>query len=233
MPDKDTYAYFKSEPTHPAPRNWRNAALIGGGVLLLVLGIAAGMMMGRDEVTPLDYAPPGAGTPMLSESGTTPRQGLDPVDEALNQAARVAEPTGAQTGSAGRTSATAGPDAYESRTLARAVCEHCGVVESVTPVTVEGKGTGVGAVAGGVLGGVVGNQVGKGSGNTAATVLGAIGGGVAGNEIEKSRRSSKVYRITVRMDDGSVQHFTRSTELPAGTKVEVRGGELEVAGSKG
>ena len=70
--------------------------------------------------------------------------------------------------------------------------------------------SGVGAVAGGVVGGLLGHQVGGGNGKKAMTVIGAVGGGVAGHEIEKQARATTVYKVTVRMDDGSL----RTVSLP-------------------
>jgi surface antigen len=43
-----------------------------------------------------------------------------------------------------------------------------------------------GMVVGAVAGGILGNQVGKGSGNIAATALGAVVGGIVGSEIGRS-----------------------------------------------
>lgn len=89
-------------------------------------------------------------------------------------------------------------------------CRDCGTVENVREITQEGQGSGIGAVAGGVLGGVLGHQVGGGRGRDVATVAGALGGAYAGNEIEKSKRSSHHYQITVRMDNGTTQTITES-----------------------
>ncbi len=83
--------------------------------------------------------------------------------------------------------------------------------------------TGLGAVAGGVLGGVLGNQVGKGSGRTAATVLGAVGGGYVGHKVEERARSTTVYQMRVRMQDGSVRNFTRAQPVAEGTPVRLEG----------
>ena len=88
------------------------------------------------------------------------------------------------------------------------VCNNCGIVEAVEPVQREGKGSGVGAVAGGVVGGALGNRMGAGSGKTAMTVLGVVGGGLAGHAIEKKVKTETVYRVKVRMEDGSVRSFT-------------------------
>lgn len=111
----------------------------------------------------------------------------------------------------------------------RAICTVCGTVESVTPVERKGKATGLGAVGGGVLGAVVGNQFGGGSGRAATTILGAVGGGFAGNAIEKNVRKTTVYEITVRMENGSLRHFERSTPVTVGARVRLIGNTLHLA----
>ena len=108
------------------------------------------------------------------------------------------------------------------------VCATCGRVESVRAVEQAAPATGVGAVAGGVLGGVLGNQIGKGSGRAAATVLGAVGGGYVGHKVEQRARTTTVYQMRVRMDDGSVRNFTRAQPLAEGTAVRVQGKSLRV-----
>jgi outer membrane lipoprotein SlyB len=109
-----------------------------------------------------------------------------------------------------------------------AVCETCGVIDSVHAVTRKGQGTGLGAVAGGVLGGVLGHQVGGGNGRTVMSVLGAVGGGLAGNEVEKRARAETVYEVTVRMDDGSTRTFTRREAPAVGAKVTVEGNDYRL-----
>ena len=103
------------------------------------------------------------------------------------------------------------------------VCSNCGAVESVTPFerTTKADGPGVGAVAGGVAGAVLGSQVGQGNGRTAAAILGAIGGGFAGNAIEKNMKKETVYRVSVRMDDGSRRAIEVVQAPPVGGKVSV------------
>lgn len=113
---------------------------------------------------------------------------------------------------------------------AAATCTSCGVVESVTPFQKKGEGTGIGAVAGGVLGGVVGNQVGGGNGKKAMTVLGAVGGGMAGHEIEKRQRSTTLYSVKVRMQDGSLRNVTQSAAPTVGEKVTLEGTQLKARG---
>lgn len=94
-----------------------------------------------------------------------------------------------------------------------------------------GSGIGVGAIAGAVVGGVLGHQVGGGTGQTVATVAGAAGGAYVGNEIEKSRqqKTADAYRVTVRMDGGSYQTVTQSTNagLRVGDRVRINNGTVQ------
>ena len=108
------------------------------------------------------------------------------------------------------------------------VCTECGSIDSVTVQDHKGTGTGLGVAGGAVVGGLLGNQIGNGRGNTVATVVGAVGGAVAGNEVEKRVKSTKEYRVAVRMDDGSFQSFTFENPPPyaVGEKVKVIDGRL-------
>jgi outer membrane lipoprotein SlyB len=127
-----------------------------------------------------------------------------------------------------------GADAAPAPVGSRAVpCPSCGTIESTRPIEVRGEGTGLGAVAGGVTGAVVGHQLGSGRGNTAMTVLGAAGGAYAGNEIEKNVKTHVVYRITVRMDDGSFRTVSQASAptLAVGDKVRIVQGALHAAKS--
>jgi outer membrane lipoprotein SlyB len=130
--------------------------------------------------------------------------------------------------SAGTTTATA--KAAPAEPMVAAVCSTCGVIEAVTPFEKKGEGTGIGAVAGGVIGGVVGNQVGGGNGRKAMTVLGAVGGGVAGHEIEKRQRSTTLYAVKVRMEDGSLRSVTQQTAPTVGQKVTLDGTQIKARG---
>jgi outer membrane lipoprotein SlyB len=110
-----------------------------------------------------------------------------------------------------------------------AVCYSCGTVMGVTEVKQKAQqGSGVGAVGGAVVGGLLGNQVGKGNGRTAMTVLGAVGGGLAGNEIEKHVKTTTVYDVQVRMEDGSTRTVRQSAPVSVGTRVTVDGNQLRV-----
>jgi outer membrane lipoprotein SlyB len=112
------------------------------------------------------------------------------------------------------------------------VCFDCGTVESIRELKQAGEGSGVGAVAGGVAGAVLGHQVGGGRGRDIATVVGAVGGAVAGHQVEKQVKSSVVYEITVRMNDGSVRTITEPNPPTwrAGDRVRVQDGRLTTQG---
>ncbi len=104
---------------------------------------------------------------------------------------------------------------------AAAACPNCGVVEGITPVTVQGQTNGVGAVAGGVGGAVVGNQIAGHNNRALGGIVGAVGGGLLGNAIEKHQRKTVVYDVRVRMDDGSLRTVRESTSPAVGEKVRV------------
>jgi outer membrane lipoprotein SlyB len=109
-----------------------------------------------------------------------------------------------------------------------------GVVQSVELVQqgnsgrtgIGGSGIGIGTIAGAIVGGIVGNQVGSGRGNTAATVAGAAGGAYVGHEIDKRQQPSQTadaYRFSIRMDNGSYQTLTQSTnaDIRVGDRVQI------------
>lgn len=103
-----------------------------------------------------------------------------------------------------------------------------GTITSVDVVPRE-QGLGLGTLAGAAVGGVIGSQVGSGRGNTAATVAGAAGGGYLGHEIEKRRRAdNKIYKVTIRMDDGTTQSFAQEAQpsVQPGSRVRITNGVL-------
>lgn len=97
-----------------------------------------------------------------------------------------------------------------------------GVVQAIDVVPREQASVGVGTIAGAVVGGVLGNQVGSGRGRTAATVAGAAGGALAGRAMEGNATSSQVYRVAVRMDNGSVQTLMQDVQPAVQTGERVR-----------
>ena len=112
----------------------------------------------------------------------------------------------------------------------RPICGNCGVIEAITENTVAGAGTGIGGIGGALGGAVIGKQFGKGRGSDALAILGAIGGAVAGHQVEKSVRSTKVYEVRVKMEDGSTRSMTQASP-PAwrnGDRVRVDGNSISV-----
>jgi outer membrane lipoprotein SlyB len=77
-----------------------------------------------------------------------------------------------------------------------------GVVDSVRPVNISPRDTGVGTAGGAVLGGIAGSNVGGGSGQVAGAVGGAILGGIIGSQVEHSANERPGVEITVLLDSG-------------------------------
>jgi outer membrane lipoprotein SlyB len=249
MPSDSVAAPTPSHPTGRFPR----AAWIGAAVLGLVAAAVAGALVMRTVDGPAQPVPALAansapslpvGQPVPLNNGaaeTAPLHGIAGQPVPLNdgsappapQAVPVPTPVPAPAPNTAPARAVS-PTPAPAPTVARAaVCNRCGVVESVVAVREKRRGTGVGAVAGGVLGGVVGHQVGGGHGKTALTVLGAVGGVLAGNEVEKRVRATTHYDVHVRMANGRVRTFRRESALAVGARVVVEGSTLRLARTKG
>ena len=105
-----------------------------------------------------------------------------------------------------------------------------GVVQSIALVQQQSTSApiGAGTIVGAVVGGVLGNQVGGGTGKTAATVLGAAGGAYAGHQIEKNNQPQQgnVYQLSVRLNNGSYQTLTQTTnnDIRVGDSVRIDNG---------
>jgi outer membrane lipoprotein SlyB len=110
----------------------------------------------------------------------------------------------------------------------QSACSNCGVIESIKLSEKKGEGSGIGVIAGGVAGGLLGNQIGGGKGNTLMTVLGVGGGAYAGNEIEKHVKTTAVYKVKVRMADGTYRTLNQKSEpsYAVGDRVKVVNGHL-------
>jgi len=223
--------------TVSTPRKSAPTLLIGGAVVLAVGAASAGWLMRGNPAAPPPAATVAAAyeplntAPADSSRTADPAQAAPPAPRAAAQKPAPVARTAPKTAPSQR--ATVAERSTPLETRHAAVCATCGIVESVTPVTRKGEGSGVGAVAGGVVGAVVGNQVGGGNGRKAMTVLGAIGGGLAGHEIEKRAKSETVYEVKVRMEDGSVRTLTQSTQPAPGSRVTVEGDTLRPAASSG
>lgn len=104
------------------------------------------------------------------------------------------------------------PEAREAAPAYRPLpgkCAICGAVVSISTVEVAEE-TDPASAAGGPSGAVVGHQAGRGGGNIVMTILSA-GGAFGSNDADGSAKKRYVYRVTVRMDDGSY----RTVSLPA------------------
>lgn len=116
--------------------------------------------------------------------------------------------------------------------VAAAPCANCGVIDSIQAHEVKAKTSGLGAVAGGVAGGLLGNQIGSGNTRTVMTVGGAAGGAFAGDAIEGQVKKQTVWRIAVRLEDGTVRTLSHGKQPPfaVGDRVRiVNGTNLERA----
>ncbi len=164
--------------------------------------------------------------------GETPAQGT-PTTAQLAQAGNAA-PTGQVMPQATAPAAPPPPvqqvaqNAPPPPAAAPAICRSCGVVTAVNAYRVQGHGTGIGAVGGAVAGGLVGQAFGGGNGRIATTLLGAAGGGYAGNAIERNVRSTTSYRVTVKLQDGTVHTFRYASTPPVseGQRVRIENGVL-------
>jgi outer membrane lipoprotein SlyB len=65
------------------------------------------------------------------------------------------------------------------------------------------------------------------------TVLGAIGGGLAGNEVEKRAKAVTRYRVSVKMEDGSVHVLEQAQAPTVGQRVRVEGQTLQALPREG
>ncbi len=102
-----------------------------------------------------------------------------------------------------------------------------GSIQSIDLVP-RSQGMGLGTLAGAAVGGLLGHQVGGGTGRTVATAAGAAGGAYVGHEMEKRRRSGEIYKVTIRMDDGTTQSFAQENtpQLNPGDRVRITNGVL-------
>lgn len=115
-----------------------------------------------------------------------------------------------------------------TRTAASSICRDCGKVTSVAIVEKKGEGGPIGMIAGGVAGALLGNQIGGGTGKTVATVAGAAGGAYAGHKVEEHVRTTKVWAVKVRMDNGEERsfQFEHDPGYKAGDPVKLSGASI-------
>ncbi len=183
---------------------------------------SSGSTNAADDMIEKPSAAPAKPAPVHAKKVAKPAPQPTPPDAPNTAgAAPAAAPTPAP-------AAVVAPTPAPMAAVAAPICGNCGAIESVTPIerTTKADGPGIGAVGGGVLGAVLGNQVGNGNGRTVATILGALGGGFAGHEVEKRMKKETVYRVGVRMDDGSRRTVEVAQAPAVGSKVTVEGSSI-------
>ncbi|WP_459950715.1 glycine zipper 2TM domain-containing protein [Denitratisoma sp. agr-D3] len=114
---------------------------------------------------------------------------------------------------------------YQSRQY----CAECGQVVAVNVEERAGEGSAVGTIAGGVAGAALGSGVGQGTGRDLATIAGAVGGAFAGRAIEGKMKSEKVWKVTVRFENGGerIYSFDNDPGLAIGTPVRASGSSIQ------
>ena len=222
-------------PNTPTKQTLHPLMIIAAVAVVLFCGVGTAAIMGWLPTSNANGSVPGA-APLPGQLSSVPPAEQQPVAGYNN---------GANNGNANNSTANNYADrnadnnnpgrnqdrAPEPEVKQAAVCKSCGVVESVRSIEHRPQGSGVGAAGGAILGGLLGNQVGGGHGRQLATVAGAVGGAVAGNQVETHMKTTRTWRIVVRMDNGTTRTFNQSAQ-PAwgsGDAVRVVNGQLRSA----
>jgi outer membrane lipoprotein SlyB len=171
------------------------------------------------------------GIAIASMTGLLPNSQANMSDEEIAQMeeeARLEEEAKAKEEAAAKKAAAKPAASKPAPVQTAATCSTCGRVVEVRQRTIQGEGSGIGAVAGGVVGGLLGNQIGGGSGKKVATAAGVVGGAVLGNKIEKDRNSSTQYDVVVQYDAGGsdVFSFSSAPSWQSGDRVKVVNGQI-------
>ena len=183
------------------------------------------------STAPMALAAPGQTTqpnqaaPYPSQNGAqSPAQGAYPTQNAMPPQAPARQPAYAER-------APSTNPSYAQTQPRHSASPYAGHVTSITPITTQGKETGLGMIGGAVVGGLLGNQIGRGNGRTLATVGGAVAGGYGGHVAENYYSRDTQYRVNVRMDNGTNRSFTYKAApgFQAGERVHIENGTL-VAG---
>lgn len=203
-----------------APKSSTHPLMVGAAAaVILVSGLGAAAIMGWLPSSSGHGADANSQTPAAQVAGAPAQPGAPTVVQASS--APVQHHT-----------STVHHAPVQTASNGPAICNDCGVIESVNEIDTKGQGSGVGAAGGAVVGGLLGNQVGNGHGRQLATIAGAIGGALAGNQIEGQVKATKSYDISVRLNDGSLRTFHQAS-VPAwrsGDHVRVVDGSLRSDG---
>lgn len=102
---------------------------------------------------------------------------------------------------------------YTQADIGRSAQVSYGVIVSMRPVTVQGRGSGVGGFGGAAAGGVAGSFIG---GDPRMNILGAIGGailgGLVGSAVEQSATTGEAIEFIIREDSGQTVSVVQSNE---------------------
>ena len=214
-------------PNTPTKPTLHPLMIIAAVAVVLFCGVGTAAIMGWLPTSNANGSLPGA-APMPGQLSSVPPAEQQPAAAYNNGANNLAADRNADNNAPGRGQDRA-PEPEVKQ--AAAVCKSCGVIESVRSIEHKPQGSGVGAAGGAILGGLLGNQVGGGHGRQLATVAGAVGGAVAGNQVETHMKTTRTWRIVVRMDNGTTRTFNQSAQ-PAwgsGDAVRVVNGQLRSA----
>lgn len=166
-----------------------------------------------------------SGIAIASMTGLLPSSNANMSDQEI---AQMEEEAKAKEEAAAKKAASKPAASKPAPVQTASTCSTCGRVVEIRQRTVQGEGTGIGAVAGGVVGGLLGNQIGGGSGKKVATAAGVVGGAVLGNKIEKDRNSTTQYDVVVQYDAGGSDVFSFSSppSWQSGDRVKVVNGQI-------
>jgi outer membrane lipoprotein SlyB len=119
-----------------------------------------------------------------------------------------------------------GPADYRGYEVAGERAVRFGVVDSVRPVNISPRDTGLGAATGAIAGGIAGSNVGGGNGQVVGALGGALLGGIIGSNVEHSANERPGLEVTVLLDSGRyISVVQQATEdFRPGDRVRVLGG---------
>jgi outer membrane lipoprotein SlyB len=237
-----TYGGTSPGQVPPSPRRMHPLMTTAAVAVIIASLTAVAAITG---VLPTSKATQGSTDPNVAAQSTTAAPGASTTPMALAGPGQTTQPNQAAPYPAQNVAPSPSPThqpAYAERapsaapryaqTQPRPVASpYTGHVTSVTPITTQGKETGLGMIGGAVVGGLLGNQIGRGNGRTLATVAGAVGGGYAGHVAENHYSRDTQYRVNVRMDNGTSRSFTYKAApgFQPGDRVHIENGTL-VAG---
>jgi outer membrane lipoprotein SlyB len=209
-------------PSHTTKQSPHPVMVIAAVAVVLFCGVGSAAIMGW---LPTSSATVQGAAPMPGQLSSVPPPEQQPQRQSQQQAGYAGNLNNANNAN---NAAAQGQMEEPAAQHAPAVCNSCGVVESVRSIEHRGQGSGVGAAGGAILGGLLGNQVGSGHGRQLATVAGAVGGAVAGNQVEGNMKTTHSWEITVRMDNGKkrVLHQSSQPQWRSGDQVKIVNGQL-------